>query len=311
MSEVCLHDSVHIDTIERLVNNLKESESCIVTLVCNEQKVVTINKIFVELFVKNISKILKTVETQDAIISVPLDANVIENIFDLVSKGSVNIDSDEAIERIKEGVELLGVDIEHDKLTHNKKPSTQVGNKVRRYNGVSKDTLLKIKEENKKRLKRILEEMNQDSNKKKEKLPQNKHENIRKQGLPDNSQDNFTEVIKEGQERIKNAVYQDKNGYFVKSYPECEDENKQISKCTWCNYETQKGEVSLTLHIAQAHKDKKLEKCSQCNYETYTTSRLNIHIKTTHVYSTCPFCKNDYKNVENHIKRGKGCSAQL
>ena len=121
MSEVCLHDSVHVDTIERLVNNLKESESCIVTLVCNEQKVVTINKIFVELFVKNISKILKTVETQDTIISVPLDANVIENIFDLVSKGSVNIDSDEAIERIKEGVELLGVDIEHDKLSHNKR----------------------------------------------------------------------------------------------------------------------------------------------------------------------------------------------
>jgi len=306
MFEVCLHNSVHADTIGRLVDSLKESESCVVTLVCEDQKVVTINKIFVELFVKNISKILKNVENQDVIISVPLDSRVIENVFELVSKGSVYIDSDDAIERIKEGLELLGVDIEHDKLTHNKKPPRQVGNKVRRHNGVSKDTLLKIKEENKKRLKMILDEMNQDSNKKKENTPQTLTD-YSKEDIEEGRKEELTEIVVAMDIDVDD---QEKNEYFLNSIPESEIERKRLSKCSWCNHKTQIRK--LTAHIKEVHKDKKLENCSQCDYETHDNWRLKKHIKTTHEleYRTCPYCKNDYKYLENHIK-GKGCSAKL
>lgn len=131
--------------------------------------------------------------------------------------------------------------------------------------------------------------MNQDSINQKEKVCKEKHENSRKHTLPQNSQDDFFEVIK-GKELTGDTVaIQDKNRYYPKSHPESQDEKKQIFKCSWCTYETQKGNVSLTLHIGQAHRDKKIEKCSQCNYETYTSSRLNADVKTSHVYSTCPF----------------------
>ena len=170
MTQYALHNSVHAETVDKLVKDLKDSDFCVVTLVSSDEKEVTINRIFLEIFCRNVSNVLKSLNIDEAsIINVPVNAKVIEHVFDLVTKGSVYIDSDACIDIICEAVKVLGVDIDTTKLTHNKKegePASKVNKGTsRRRNGVSKDTLKKIKEENQNRLKSILEEMNKNSRK--------------------------------------------------------------------------------------------------------------------------------------------------
>ena len=106
MSLYALRNSVHVANVAKIVKDLKDSDSCSVTLVCSEDKVVTVNKTFVEAFCRNISTVLKSVQNEDAIISVPLQAEVIENVIDLITIGSVSINSIDRISRIKEAAEV-------------------------------------------------------------------------------------------------------------------------------------------------------------------------------------------------------------
>merc|ERR1719186_2277638 len=158
-------NSVHSETVNQVVKDLRSFDSCNVTFVSSDGKDISVSRVYIYIFCKHISSVLRSCNFDQTTFSIPLNSAVIQNVFELVSNGFVYIDSDSDIADIREAVEVLGIDLDTSKLTHSQKQvefkEKEVKVDRKRRNGVNKDTLRKIKEENKERLKNILFDMNE------------------------------------------------------------------------------------------------------------------------------------------------------
>jgi hypothetical protein len=68
LSQYGLHNSVHADTVDKLVKDLKDSDFCDVTLVSSDGNTLSIKKTFLDLFCRNVSNILKSLNIDDVIV---------------------------------------------------------------------------------------------------------------------------------------------------------------------------------------------------------------------------------------------------
>jgi len=280
-------DSVHYNTIRHILNDISDPVKGNVTLVCEEGKSFTVNRVLFALLSETISDILADIPTQEIVINIPLSIQTIQNVFDLIGKGSVTLNSNKDINDIHEAIDVMGFVVNIKSLQDNRIRETMSRDKrqtkkLNKSTGISKSVLERVKEENKRRLQSILAGKND--------LESLLSENGDTEGSGSKEQKTEVNMMLEETSAVENTNFEESNASNIKG--------KKIVDCSQCEFSANtKG--ALKTHMKQSHEEEKIT-CKLCN-ESY--KHINKHLEIVHYSEVekffCNFC--DYLSVEKVI----------